>query len=113
MKQERKGVEDYLMDYLNAKYAKRIFQVLNTEYEGVMIERGDNLWKGEYEWMVNRALELYRGFKEEKTNIPSINEYAKWTMKQRREWAEKASPEERDKMEKAIEEKTDEKETKD
>ena len=68
MKQERKGVEDYLMDYLNAKYAKRIFQVLNTEYEGVMIERGDNLWKGEYEWMVNRALELYRGFKEEKEN---------------------------------------------
>lgn len=54
------SVEDFLIEKLNAKYAQRIFQKLNTEWERLIIEGKTEPGYKEYEWMVKRALELHR-----------------------------------------------------
>lgn len=54
------SIEDYLIDLLNQKYAKRVMQKMNTEWEKLTIERGSEPGASEYEWMVKRALEIHR-----------------------------------------------------
>ena len=52
------SVEDYLVDKINQKYAARIFRKLNTEWEQA-IDEGTLLGKTEYEWVMNRAMEIH------------------------------------------------------
>ena len=53
------SVEDYLIDRINQKYAGRIFQKLNTEWEKIGMQ-GGTPGVTEYEHMLARALELHR-----------------------------------------------------
>jgi len=53
------SVEDYLIDRINQKYAGRIFQKLNTEWEKLGMQ-GAEPGVTEYEHMVKRALEIHR-----------------------------------------------------
>lgn len=53
-------VEDYLIDLVNQKYAKRVFQKMNTEWEKLTIAHGSEPDVTEYDWMVKRALEIHR-----------------------------------------------------
>lgn len=55
-----KSIEEYLIDLINQKYAKRVFQQMNTDFERLTLERGSDPSAKEYEWMVNRALEIHR-----------------------------------------------------
>ncbi len=57
---KRKGIEEYLIDMVDQKYAKRVFQKMNTEYERLTLEHGSNPSLKEYEWMVKKALEIHR-----------------------------------------------------
>jgi len=52
------SVEDYLVDKINQKYAARIFRKLNTEWEQ-LIDNGTQLGKTEYEWVMDRAMEIH------------------------------------------------------
>ena len=54
------SVEDYLVDYINQKYAKRVMQKMNTEYERLTLEHGSEPGKKEYEWMIDKALAIHR-----------------------------------------------------
>lgn len=56
----KKSVEDYLMDMINARYAKRVMSQLNTEHERDFMDLGKDPDHKEYEWMVKRALEIHR-----------------------------------------------------
>jgi len=58
---EAKSVEAFLIEKLNAKYAMRIFQKINTEWENLVIRGQAEPGVTEYEWMVKRALEIHRG----------------------------------------------------
>ena len=60
------SVEDYLIDRINQKYAGRIFQKLNTEWEKLGMQ-GNEPGVTEYEHMVKRALEIHRQLT---TNVP-------------------------------------------
>jgi hypothetical protein len=64
-KRDIKSVEDYLIEKLNAKYAQRVFQKINTEYEKLTMEMGSEPNIKEYDWMVNRALEIHREMNKE------------------------------------------------
>ena len=55
-----KSIEDYLEDMINQKYAKRVFQIMNTEHERIFLDLGKNPDYREYEWMKKRALEIHR-----------------------------------------------------
>lgn len=55
------NIEDYLVDMINQKYAKRVMQKMNTEWEKLTLERGSDPGGKEYEWMVKRALDIHRG----------------------------------------------------
>lgn len=69
---ERNSIENYILDWIDKKYAGRIISNLNTEWEN-MITTGRDPGKDEYEYMVRRALEIHRGEKkhgEEKTEDP-------------------------------------------
>lgn len=57
---ERKSIEDYLIDLINQKYAKRVFSMLTTEHEKKFLDLGENPNYREYEWMIQRALEIHR-----------------------------------------------------
>ena len=57
---EIKTVEDYLIDIVRQKYAKRVLSQLNTEYERLFIDAGKDPDIGEYNWMVKRVLEINR-----------------------------------------------------
>lgn len=59
-KKPQSAVEEYLVDLINAKYAKRIFQQVNTEHERLFLMAGKPPDQKEYEWMIQRALELHR-----------------------------------------------------
>lgn len=54
------SIEEYLIDYINQKYAKRVMQQLNTEFERRTLQYGSDPSAKEYEWMVDRALEIHR-----------------------------------------------------
>ena len=56
--EEMTSVEDYLVDKINQKYAARIFRKLNTEWEQ-LIDEGTQLGKTEYEWVMDRAMEIH------------------------------------------------------
>ena len=64
-KRNIKSVEDYLIEKLNAEYAQRVFQKINTEYEKLTMEMGSDPNIKEYDWMVNRALEIHRKMNKE------------------------------------------------
>ena len=55
-----KTVEDFLVEKLNAKYAQRIFQKINTEWERLIMQGKTEPGRSEYEWMVKRAMELHK-----------------------------------------------------
>lgn len=55
-----KGIEDYLLDMINQRYAKRVFQIMATEHEQQFLDLGKNPDYREYEWMKRRALEIHR-----------------------------------------------------
>jgi len=57
---KRPSIEDYIVDSLNQKYAKRVIQKMNTEYEKLTMEHGSEPNVKEYEWMVKRAMEIHR-----------------------------------------------------
>lgn len=54
------SIEDYLLDMINQKYAKRVMQKMNTEWEKLTIEKGSEPNVTEYDWMVKRAMEIHR-----------------------------------------------------
>jgi hypothetical protein len=54
------AVEEYLIDLINQKYAKRVFQKMNTEWERLTIEHGSEPGVKEYDWMVKKAMEIHR-----------------------------------------------------
>lgn len=54
------SVEDYLIDMVNAKYARRVMQKMNTEYERLTIERGSEPGVKEYEWMLKKAMDIHK-----------------------------------------------------
>jgi hypothetical protein len=56
----KKTIEDYLIDLINQKYAKRVFSQLVTEHEKKYLELGQDPDYREYDWMVNRALEIHK-----------------------------------------------------
>lgn len=56
----KKSIEDYLMDMINQRYAKRVFAQLATEHEKNYMDMGLNPDHKEYEWMVKRALEIHK-----------------------------------------------------
>lgn len=56
----KKSIEDYLIDLINQKYAKRVFSQLATEHEKKYLEMGADPDYREYEWMVARALEIHK-----------------------------------------------------
>ena len=62
---ELKSVEDYLIEKLNAKYAQRVFQKINTEWERLTMEAGSEPNIKEYDWMVKRAIEIHRKMNKE------------------------------------------------
>ncbi len=64
----QKTVEDYLIDMINAKYARRIMSQLVTEHERKFMELGKDPDHREYEWMVKRALEIHRAMNVGGTN---------------------------------------------
>jgi hypothetical protein len=53
------SVEDYLIDLINQKYARRVFQKMNTEWEKLTMEHGSEPGLKEYDWMKKRALEIH------------------------------------------------------
>lgn len=55
-----KSIEDYLMDMINQRYARRVFSKLATEHEKNFMDLGKNPDYKEYEWMVARAMEIHR-----------------------------------------------------
>ena len=55
-----KSIEDYLIDMINQKYAKRVFSQLATDHEREFLLAGRDPDAKEYEWMVTRALEIHR-----------------------------------------------------
>ena len=55
-----KGVEEYLIELINQKYAKRVFSQMNTEHERAFLLAGSEPSAKEYEWMVKRAMEIHR-----------------------------------------------------
>lgn len=57
---DNKTVEDYLIDIIRQKYAKRVLSQLNTEYERMFIDAGKDPDIGEYNWMVKRVMEIHR-----------------------------------------------------
>lgn len=73
---EMRTVEDYLIDIIRQKYAKRVLSKLNTEYERLFIDAGKAPDIGEYNWMVKRVLEINR-----EMNKPEVagEEHAKET----------------------------------
>jgi len=56
----KKSIEDYLMDMINQRYAKRVFAKVATEHEKQFKDLGKDPSYREYEWMVNRALEIHK-----------------------------------------------------
>lgn len=63
-------VEDYLIDAINKKYAARIFRKVNTEWERLGMD-GKEPGKTEYEWMVERVIEIHRQLN---TTVPEKQE---------------------------------------
>lgn len=57
---EVKSVEDYLLDLINQRYAKRVFSILATEHEKRFLDLGKDPDYREYEWMRKRALEIHQ-----------------------------------------------------
>jgi hypothetical protein len=55
-----KSIEDFLLEKINAKYAQRIFQQLNTEHGKKYVDLGKDPDYREYEWMVKRAMEIHK-----------------------------------------------------
>ena len=62
---DSKTIEDYLLDLINQKFAKRVFSVLATEHERLFLDKGKDPEGGEYKWMRQRALELIKDVTEE------------------------------------------------
>jgi succinate dehydrogenase flavin-adding protein (antitoxin of CptAB toxin-antitoxin module) len=56
----KKSIEDYILDMINQRYAKRVFSQLATEHERNFVDLGKDPDHKEYEWMVKRALEIHR-----------------------------------------------------
>ena len=52
------GVERYLVNWVDDKYAKRIIGIMNTEWEFALGKLPPGI--GEYEYMRNRILEIHR-----------------------------------------------------
>lgn len=60
MKDSPRSVESFLIEMVNQKYAKRVFQKMNTEWEALTIEHGSEPGIKEYEWMLGKALAIHR-----------------------------------------------------
>ena len=59
-KRRLSNIEKYLVDMIDQKYARRIFQKMNTEWERLTLEHGSEPSMKEYEWMVRKALSIHR-----------------------------------------------------
>ena len=57
---KRNSIEEYLVDLINQRYAKRVFSQVATEHERQFEDLGKQPNYKEYEWMVNRAMEIHR-----------------------------------------------------
>ncbi len=60
---EIKSIHDFLMEWINGKFAKRVISALNTEHESRFIDKGAEPEIGEYNWMVARMGELLKEMK--------------------------------------------------
>jgi hypothetical protein len=60
---EVKSIHDFLMDWINGKFSKRVISALNTEHESKFIDKGVEPEIGEYNWMVVRMHELLKEMK--------------------------------------------------
>lgn len=69
---EKRSIEDYLIDMINQRYAKRVFAKLATEHERQFMNLGKDPNYREYEWMINRALEIHKRLNT--TEAPGENE---------------------------------------
>ena len=57
---KRNNIEEYLIDLINQKYAKRVFSQVATEHETQFLDLGKTPNRKEYEWMVARAIAIHR-----------------------------------------------------
>lgn len=55
---EVKNIQDFIVEWINGKFAKRVISALNTEHESKFIDTGKPPDIGEYNWMIKRMGEL-------------------------------------------------------
>jgi hypothetical protein len=60
---EVKSIHDFLMEWINGKFSKRVISALNTEHERDFIDKGKEPDIGEYNWMVQRMHEILKEMK--------------------------------------------------
>lgn len=63
-----KSIEEMVIEKLNGIYAKRLFQKVYTEWEKILMEGKVESGRPEYEWVLQRTLEIHRSMNLGETN---------------------------------------------